>query len=201
MSKNLFNIADEYLQIVQELEENGGEVNEEILDRLNINRNELHEKLNAYKFVITQIEGDIKTIKELIETLNSKIKTKENVISSLKERILFAVDLYGETDKKNPEKKNKKVKTDLFSFYTVYHQPVQILVNNPKDFKDERFKQYVLNYKFTKEEINKIKEMLALEENSIVVNIDKVALKKALSNGEHISDAIIDEEGHYVGIR
>ena len=71
---NIFDLSLEYLQIIDELEESGGELTEGIEDRLNINQNEMAEKLDNYRLVIA-------------------IRLKENMAK--------AVNLYGTLTKTN----------------------------------------------------------------------------------------------------
>lgn len=92
---NIFEIGQQYQEIMDELEENGGELTEEIQERLNINRNEMNDKLDAYRKVIKMKDADIATAKEEIEELSRKIKVRENIIKRLKDTISFAVNKYG----------------------------------------------------------------------------------------------------------
>lgn len=112
MSKNLFQIADEYYQYLslleQYFEENpevGGEMPDEIEDRLNINRNEMAEKLDAYNYYILKLKGEIEMLEARIDQLKSKAKSKEKTIDRLKEYMAIAITTYGEIDSKSKAKK------------------------------------------------------------------------------------------------
>ena len=47
MNKSLYEISDELQQIINYIEDNGGEINEEIEEALNISQEELEEKVDA----------------------------------------------------------------------------------------------------------------------------------------------------------
>jgi len=96
---NLFDIQLEYLRIMEEIEDAGGELTDETLDRLNINRDELEEKLDNYRLAIVMKQSEIDALKTEAKRLLNKATAKENLIDRLKERMKDAVKLYGEPTK------------------------------------------------------------------------------------------------------
>jgi len=99
--RNVFDIAAEYLDAIDELEnyfqENPEleEVPEELFERLNINKNEAADRLSSYKDVIRYLEADIEVVKERIDELQQIIKTKTKSIDRLKGIMATAIRLFG----------------------------------------------------------------------------------------------------------
>ena len=92
---NLFNISAEYLNMLDELEENGGEITEEMEHALAINESQLKQKGVAYAAVIKSITAEQKIIDEEIKRLQALKKVRGNLISNLKERLTNALNTYG----------------------------------------------------------------------------------------------------------
>lgn len=92
---NIFQINQEYLHIASTLEENGGEINEELENQLSINRENLENKAIGYCFVTKQLDSDIETIDKEIARLQAIKKSKVNTVSRLKETIKHAMLLHG----------------------------------------------------------------------------------------------------------
>ena len=104
MKKTLFDIQSEYTRALEELEtycqENQtDEVPDEINDRLVINQDEFSEKLEGYWLVLTQLKGDLETIKEHQKKIQAKKKALENNIARLNKYVGNALELYGEQNK------------------------------------------------------------------------------------------------------
>lgn len=106
--KTLYEISDELLSIFNEIENNEGEVNEEQLQNLEIAEEELHEKLNSYRKAIRVWEADINACKEEEKRIKTARTVKENRISKLKDRMLFAVQQFGCDGKPNKKGKSNK---------------------------------------------------------------------------------------------
>jgi len=69
--KSLFNISEEYQQLISELDEymlsnETDEMPQDLDEKLTIQREELKDKLRNYYFYIKQLEGDAETIKNHI---------------------------------------------------------------------------------------------------------------------------------------
>lgn len=95
MNKSLFHIQQEYLQLAEILEDNGGELTPEIEQSLAINQQELQTKGVNYALVIRQIDGEAEIIDREIKRLADLKKTKENAANRMKEAIKGAMELYG----------------------------------------------------------------------------------------------------------
>jgi len=191
MGKNIFNIAEEYMILCNEIEELEGELTPELDERLVINQNELEAKMKAYFHIIQLKESESTLIDDEINRLLEIKKTKEKVIEKLNDRMLFAVKLFGETGKSG----NKTLKYDTCSFWTVNHKP--LVIEDEDTFADNNFIRYVVNEKLTLEERNKL-----MEEGYITKDTPKVILrtelKNAIKDGQTIKGAYIDENACYL---
>lgn len=118
ISKRLDEITSEYNRTIRELEEYlednldlEGEIPEEFLERLHINKNELGEKLQGYHFAIKMNEKAVEGIETEIERLQKRIAKKNKVNDYLKGRVKEAVDAFGSLA--NTKAKNKSIITPL----------------------------------------------------------------------------------------
>jgi hypothetical protein len=84
---SIFEVGANYRAILQELEENGGELTEEIQDFLAVNNDDFEEKAEAYSIIIDNSESEIQRAKLSISNLQNKIKIKEKLIAYLKEKL------------------------------------------------------------------------------------------------------------------
>ena len=96
---NIFQLAYELQDIINQLEENGGEITPEIEEQLDINQEGVKHKVEAYTQAIHQLEADIEAIKVESKRLADLKKRKEATIESVKKLILYAIDMFGETAK------------------------------------------------------------------------------------------------------
>lgn len=96
---NIFQLAYELQTIIDELEENGGEITPEIEEQLDINQEGVKRKVEAFTQVVHQLEADIEAIKVESKRLADLKKRKEATIESVKKLILYAIDMFGETAK------------------------------------------------------------------------------------------------------
>jgi hypothetical protein len=94
-TKNLYQIQNEYLTIIQELESNGGELTPELEQGLTINEKELQGKSIAYLEVIKDREALVSRIDEEIKRLQAMKKAQTNLITRLKDNLLTAVKVFG----------------------------------------------------------------------------------------------------------
>lgn len=74
MSKSLFDIQDEYFRLMSEIEENEGVLDEATEESLKINREELEDKLRAYKNIIAINKSNETVLKDEIERLSKRKK-------------------------------------------------------------------------------------------------------------------------------
>lgn len=136
MKKGLFEIVQDYERIMFNIEENDGVIEDSELEALEINQEELEEKLRAYKHIIDKNNSDIEYNKDEIDRLRSRNKTREESTKYLKKRITDALHIYGVRGKTNfslkyPDftvytKESKSVNVDSQSIDTL----LQDILNN-----------------------------------------------------------------------
>lgn len=114
LKRNLYEISSELQQIIDYIEDNGGEINEEIENELVIHENELREKVEAYCNIIQMTSGDIEVCKNEKKRINDLQNTRKNLVDKLKSRILDAVNTFGFKGKSG----NKTLETNLYKLYT-----------------------------------------------------------------------------------
>ena len=95
---NLFNIAQERLALMAEIEANDGELSPEMEEALAINQADFDEKATAYFHMIRQTEGEQSAIDAESSRLALLSKSKGKMIDRLKGNLLEALKLYGHDD-------------------------------------------------------------------------------------------------------
>ena len=96
---NIFQISQEILDIFQELEENGGELTEELEAQLAITQADFKSKVKSYIDVIKYNESNIGLIDQEIARLKELKDSKNKSIARLEKVIIWAVETFGETNK------------------------------------------------------------------------------------------------------
>lgn len=96
---NIFEISKELESVFDELEENGGELTEELEEKLSISQDEFRSKVNAYLSIIKHTESDIDCCDKEIKRLQSVKKSKQNTIDRLKNILVWAIDKFGDSNK------------------------------------------------------------------------------------------------------
>lgn len=98
MSKALYVIEQEYLTLLNEVEESEGVLTEEMEAALIINKGELQSKSIAYLSVIKKNEFYTNQIDEEIKRLQGLKKRATTLSDNLKGRLLEAVKLFGDIE-------------------------------------------------------------------------------------------------------
>lgn len=96
---NIFQIQQDLLAIFDELEENGGELTEELEQKLAITQEEFKDKVEDYTNVIKTLDADMNAIKVEQARLKALYDRKEKVVNKLKEIIINAINEFGDTKK------------------------------------------------------------------------------------------------------
>ena len=96
---NIWQIQQELLSIFDELEENGGELTEELEQQLAISQEDFRAKVESYTNVIKSIKTDIAAIDQESKRLAELKKSKTAVIDRLSKVIIEAVNKFGDTTK------------------------------------------------------------------------------------------------------
>ena len=107
---------------MNEIEENGGEINDEVVAKLEITENQFKEKLSDYRKAYTSIRGEVEACKQEAKRIAEFIKVKENTGARLRETMLRAVMNFGYEGKNG----NKKVKLDDALLYTTTRKNVDL---------------------------------------------------------------------------
>lgn len=114
MEQSLYEITKDLRLICSDLEENGGELTDELAELLTINQNNLKEKLSDYRKAILHYNTIVECSKNEKKRLNDRQKVKENIINRLKSNILLAVKEFGYDGKSG----NKIIELNDVTFYT-----------------------------------------------------------------------------------
>jgi len=96
---NIWKIQQNLLSIFDELEENGGELTEELEQQLAISQEDFRSKVESYTNVIKSVKADIAAIDEETKRLTALKKSKNTLIDRLSKVIINAVETFGETTK------------------------------------------------------------------------------------------------------
>ena len=125
--KTLYNINNDYLELISQVEEAEGVLTPELEQALTINKSELEVKSIAYIEVIKQRESLNERIDSEIKRLQALKKSNDTLVSKLKNNLLNAVNLFGNYEAgfiKLSTRKSKQVVID----YDVNDLPKQYKV-------------------------------------------------------------------------
>lgn len=142
--QSLFNISAELNDIFLQIEEEGGVITEEIIERLSITQDNLKDKLNDYRKAYSLIASDVDACKKEEARIACIRKTKENNANRLKGAMLEAVINFGDTgksgnkvidliDSKLYTRKNKCIDIDetaLLAFKDIFFERLKELYDN-----------------------------------------------------------------------
>ena len=93
--ETLYNITEDYIELLNKIELAEGEISEEVNQQLEINEQQLQTKSIAYLSVIKTKEALTMQIDEEIKRLQALKKHNSNITNNLKNRLLNAVNLFG----------------------------------------------------------------------------------------------------------
>ena len=96
MKTTLYEIKNEYLELINQVEEMEGEITPEIEIKLNINQNELQNKAIAYHSVILSKDAFNMQIDNEIKRLQALKKRNNSLVDNLKDRLVGAIQMFGE---------------------------------------------------------------------------------------------------------
>ena len=160
---NIFEISKELESVFDELEENAGELTEELEEKLSISQDEFRSKVNAYLSIIKHIESDIDCCDKEIKRLQSVKKSKQNTIDRLKNILVWAIDKFGDSNKSG----NKYV--DLGTSKVTVKSSNKVIVNEKyaDDIISSTFAE-LNEANYTKELYdNPIKDLITTPENKL----------------------------------
>ena len=94
---NIYQIKQEFINIFDELEENGGELTDELAEKLAITQEEFKEKAKDYSNAIKLFEQDIESIKLEQKRLKDFAAKKQKIIDRLSNILIQAIEEFGDT--------------------------------------------------------------------------------------------------------
>jgi len=104
--KTLNEIIFDHGQIIYDLVEAGGELTPEIEARITESESDLNSKLDRYAAFIARLKADADALKAEEDRLKTRRATLTNTAEKLRERMIWGMELVGET----------KIKTQLHSY-------------------------------------------------------------------------------------
>lgn len=99
MAQSLYNISKDILDLINEIEINGGEVTDEDVAKLEITKEELKDKLSNYRHAYAKLTDEVDACKKEEARLKNFRKVKENTANRLKSNMLNAVLQFGDIGK------------------------------------------------------------------------------------------------------
>lgn len=93
--KTLYNINNDYLELISQVEQAEGVLTPELEQALTINKSELEVKSIAYVEIVKQRESLNERIDSEIKRLQALKKSNDTLVSKLKNNLLNAVNLFG----------------------------------------------------------------------------------------------------------
>jgi hypothetical protein len=128
----LWQLTQEELSFISLMEENGGEVNDEIIEELAIRRDNFQHKAEAYAKFILKLESEAEQAAAEIKRIQALKKAKENTVARLRESLLAALMVFTEEDAKGI----RRYETPLAKLSTRKSQAVEVLDEQliPADF-------------------------------------------------------------------
>ena len=195
---NIFQLEQEYLSLMAEIEANEGELTDELIKKLEVNSSNFASKMDAYANIIAVFEGNNAIIEDEQKRLSALHKSNETSIASMKKIMITALELFGNVGKSG----NRTYKTPLHSYWNVYHKPLII--------EDElsvplAYVKYTLSTNFPEDVKEKIATVLAKEPTinpHFNSDINRTELKKAVEAGEVKKEGIyIDNKASYLLIK
>jgi hypothetical protein len=121
--QTLWQLTQEELSFIALMEENGGEVNDEIIEELAIRRENFQYKAEAYAKFILKLESEADQAAAEIKRIQALKKAKENTVQRLKDTLLAALMVFTEEDSKGI----RRYETPLAKLSTRRSQSVEIL--------------------------------------------------------------------------
>ena len=99
MEKSLYAISFELESLIDKIIESDGEITDEIENQLKISKEELYKKLDNYRKAVFMLENRAAACKSEKQRLDVLQKIRERAAKRLKDSMLEALLLYGETGK------------------------------------------------------------------------------------------------------
>ena len=141
---SIYNITDDFSQIMAEIESNGGEISPEIDEKLQINQLNLIEKTTNYIHVIKTLDSECDIIDIEIKRLQDLKKQRTNFTQSLKDRLKNAMQAMELTEIKTALNKINFRKSESVDVIDESILPSNVLIYEPKIDK-KKIKEIIKN--------------------------------------------------------
>ena len=141
---SIYNITDDFSQIMAEIESNGGEISPEIDEKLQINQLNLIEKTTNYIHVIKTLDYECDIIDIEIKRLQDLKKQRSNFTQTLKDRLKNAMQAMELTEIKTPLNKINFRKSESVEIIDESILPSNVLIYEPKIDK-KKIKEIIKN--------------------------------------------------------
>ena len=141
---SIYNITDDFSQIMAEIESNGGEISPEIDEKLQINQLNLIEKTTNYIHVIKTLDYECDIIDIEIKRLQDLKKQRTNFTQSLKDRLKNAMQAMELTEIKTALNKINFRKSESVEIIDESILPSNVLIYEPKIDK-KKIKEIIKN--------------------------------------------------------
>lgn len=178
MNSNIFQIEQKYLDIIEELELNDGELTPELAEELAVTEEERDNKLDAYIKVIRQKQADIGLAKDEIDRLKDVINSNNKLIDRLKGIMVGALEAFHLVNKSG----NLSHRLPSGLIYTRKVSSVDVKI---EEFDYGTLQQYedvcevVIKTKLTKGQLDKIMPILEEEdENHVTLDFNVIPSKE-----------------------
>lgn len=120
---SLWQLTQEELSFISLMEENGGEVTDEIMEDLAIRRENFSAKAEAYSKFILKLDSEADQAAAEIKRIQAIKKAKENTAQRLRDTLLAALMVFTEEDAKGI----RRYETPLAKLSTRRSQSVEVL--------------------------------------------------------------------------
>ena len=187
MKTTLWEIEKKYRDLFKEIEENEGEITEEIQEQLAINQDDFEDKVEAYFVIISEYKSYIERRKLEIERLKNLIKKDEEKVEYLEERLKNALHLYGGSKITKTGKQNYFF--DFKNLNIKLTSSASESVRTIEGFNNKDYCEYKITDKLSFTELEKIKSIVSINEEPIP---DKRKIKEDLEKGVDIDGAEIE---------
>ena len=134
---NIFELGTNLQKVFEAIEENDGVLTPELEEELDITSQNFKDKIESYCQVLTMYKSDIDCCKNEKDRINSIQNVKKNTVERIKQRLLEAVEKFGEIGKKG----NKIVETPTRKLYTQERSSIE-----ENELRSKKLVQYVLDF-------------------------------------------------------
>jgi hypothetical protein len=169
--KSFFQIDRKYINLVNLLTENEGEVTDEIAELMSINKSDVNSVVEEHVAIIQMLESDNENLKNNIELLKNRVVSNEIILKRFKEGLVFAINRYGEG----------KLKTSKYNLSLRKSKALEVIDDS---MIHSRYFKWELTTKLNNDLKREVSALLAKHSLTFKYTIDKVAIKKDFEEGQ-----------------